>query len=109
MFRTCGRDDAQGRVAGDYIAAHFKGKPVAIVHDKTAYGKGLADETKKAMNAAGMKEAMYEFVNQGDKDFSALVSKMKQANIAAIYLRRLLHRGRAARSARRRSRGSTRC
>ena len=55
------------------------------MHDKTAYGKGLADETKKALNAAGMKEALYESVNQGDKDFSALVSKMKQANIGAIY------------------------
>ncbi len=85
IFRTCGRDDAQGRVAGNYIVAHFKGKPVAIVQDKTAYGKGLADETKKAMNAAGMHEAMYESVNQGDKDFSALVSKMKEANIVAIY------------------------
>ena len=85
VFRTCGRDDAQGRVAGNYIAAHFKGKAVAIVQDKTAYGKGLADETKKAMNAAGLKEALYESVNQGDKDFSALVSKMKQANVAAIY------------------------
>jgi branched-chain amino acid transport system substrate-binding protein len=85
VFRTCGRDDAQGRVAGTYIVQHFKGKAVAIVQDKTAYGKGLADETKKTMNAAGMKEAMYESVNQGDKDFSALVSKMKQAKVVAIY------------------------
>jgi branched-chain amino acid transport system substrate-binding protein len=85
IFRTCGRDDAQGRVAGQYIAAHFKGKAVAIIQDKTAYGKGLADETKKAMNAAGLQEAMYESINKGDKDFSALVSKMKQANVAAIY------------------------
>ncbi|HXQ51950.1 MAG TPA: branched-chain amino acid ABC transporter substrate-binding protein [Stellaceae bacterium] len=85
VFRTCGRDDAQGRVAGTYLAEHFKGKPVAIVQDKTAYGKGLADETKKAINAAGMKEALYESVNQGDKDFSALVSKMKEAKIAAIF------------------------
>ena len=85
MFRTCGRDDAQGRVAGNYIVEHFKGKPVAIVQDKTAYGKGLADETKKALNAGGMTEAMYESVNQGDKDFSALVSKMKEAKIAAIF------------------------
>jgi branched-chain amino acid transport system substrate-binding protein len=85
VFRTCGRDDAQGRVAGQYIAAHYKGKAVAIVQDKTAYGKGLADETKKAMNAAGLQEAMYESINKGDKDFSALVSKMKAANVAAIY------------------------
>src|SRR6516164_2469472 len=85
VFRSCGRDDAQGAVAGKYLADHYKGKRVAIVHDKTAYGKGIADETMKAMNAAGLKETMYEAITQGDKDFSALVSKMKQANIDAIY------------------------
>jgi len=85
VFRSCGRDDVQGGVAGKYLADHFKGKKVAIIHDKTAYGKGVADETKKAMNAAGLNEAMYEAITQGDKDFSALISKMKQANIDAIY------------------------
>jgi branched-chain amino acid transport system substrate-binding protein len=85
VFRVCGRDDAQGAVAGKYLADHYKGKKVAIIHDKTAYGKGLADETKKAANKLGVKEAMYEAINQGDKDFTALVSKMKQANIDVIY------------------------
>jgi branched-chain amino acid transport system substrate-binding protein len=86
VFRVCGRDDAQGRVAGKFIVEHYKGKPVAILHDKSPYGKGLADQTKKAINAAGMQEAMYEATNADDKDFSALISKMKQANIALIYL-----------------------
>ncbi|MBX6368080.1 MAG: branched-chain amino acid ABC transporter substrate-binding protein [Rhodospirillales bacterium] len=86
VFRVCGRDDAQGVVAGKYLAEKYKGKAVAIIHDKSAYGKGLADETKKAMNAAGLKEAMYEAITQGDKDFSALISKMKQANVEAMYL-----------------------
>jgi branched-chain amino acid transport system substrate-binding protein len=85
VFRACGRDDVQGGVAGKYLAERFKGKNVAIVHDKTAYGKGIADETKKAMNAAGLNEAMYEAITAGDKDFSALISKMKQANIDVIY------------------------
>ena len=85
VFRTCGRDDAQGRVAGTYLVEHFKGKPIAIIDDKTTYGKGLADETKKAINAAGVKETLDESVNKGDKDFSALVSKMKEAKIAAIF------------------------
>src|SRR5450830_1816313 len=49
IFRVCGRDDKQGAVAGEYIVKHFKGKKIAIVHDKTTYGKGLADETKKAL------------------------------------------------------------
>ncbi len=49
-FRTCGRDDQQGTVAGAFIVANFKDAKVAVVHDKTPYGQGLADETKKAMN-----------------------------------------------------------
>ena len=62
MFRAASRVN---------LADHFKGKQVAIIHDKTAYGKGIADEAKKAMNAAGLNEAMYEAIAQRDKDFSA--------------------------------------
>src|SRR5262249_7643308 len=77
VFRVCGRDDQQGTVAGNYIAKHYKGKNIAILHDKSTYGKGLADEMKKALNKAGAKEKMYEAYTQGDKDFNALVSKLK--------------------------------
>lgn len=56
-----------------------------MIHDKTPYGQGLADETKKAMNAAGANEVMYEGVNTGDKDFSALIAKMKEAGVTIIY------------------------
>ncbi len=84
-FRVCGRDDQQGLVAGGYIAEHFKDAKVAVIHDKTPYGQGLADETKKALNAAGMTEVLYEGVNVGDKDFSALIAKMKDAGVTLIY------------------------
>lgn len=84
-FRTCGRDDQQGAVAGAYLVRHYAGKRVAIVHDKTTYGKGLADETQKAMNAGGLREVIYEGVNTGDKDFSALISKLKAANVDIVY------------------------
>ncbi|MFN3868757.1 MAG: branched-chain amino acid ABC transporter substrate-binding protein [Hyphomicrobiaceae bacterium] len=85
VFRTCGRDDQQGTVAGEYIAASLKGKKVAVVHDKTTYGKGLADETKKAMNARGVTEVLYEGVNTGEKDFSALISKIKNSGAEIVY------------------------
>jgi branched-chain amino acid transport system substrate-binding protein len=85
VFRACGRDDQQGAVAGDYIAENFKGKKVAVVHDKTTYGQGLADETRKAMNAKGVKEVLYEGVNLGEKDFSALVSKIKASGADLVY------------------------
>jgi branched-chain amino acid transport system substrate-binding protein len=84
-FRTCGRDDQQGAVAGAYLADKFKGKKVAVVHDKTPYGKGLADETQKAMEAKGLKAAMYEGINPGEKDYSALVSKLKQTGADVVY------------------------
>ncbi len=85
IFRTCGRDDQQGQVAGEYIVKNMKDKKVAIVHDKTTYGQGLADETKKTMNAGGVREVLYEGVNIGDKDFSALISKIKSAGAELVY------------------------
>ncbi|MBV9348248.1 MAG: branched-chain amino acid ABC transporter substrate-binding protein [Pseudolabrys sp.] len=85
-FRVCGRDDQQGSVAGQYIAKNYKGKNVAVIHDKTTYGKGLADETKKALNKAGAKEKLYESYNKGDKDFTALVSKLKRDNIDIVFV-----------------------
>jgi len=86
IFRVCGRDDQQGGIAGAYIAKQFKDKKVAILDDKSAYGKGLADETRKAMNKAGKKEVLNESITAGEKDFTALVTKLKQANVDLVYL-----------------------
>jgi branched-chain amino acid transport system substrate-binding protein len=86
VFRTCGRDDQQGTVAGNFLADHYKGKKIAILHDKTTYGKGLADETMKQLEKRGMKPAMYEAYTAGEKDYSALVSKMKEAGIDVAYV-----------------------
>lgn len=86
VFRSCGRDDQQGAVAGEYIARHYKGKRVAILHDKTAYGRGLADETKKTLNKLGIKETLFEAYTAGERDYSALVSKLKSANVDLMYV-----------------------
>jgi branched-chain amino acid transport system substrate-binding protein len=86
VARVCGRDDAQGIVAGGFLAKNYGDKKIAILHDKTAYGKGLADETQKALNAAGVKEAMYEAYTAGEKDYTALVSKLKEAGIDVVYV-----------------------
>jgi branched-chain amino acid transport system substrate-binding protein len=86
IFRVCGRDDKQGIVAGNYLAKAFAGKNIAILDDKSAYGKGLADETRKTLNAAGGKEAINESYTAGEKDYTALVSKLKSANIDVVYV-----------------------
>src|SRR6201996_8688084 len=85
-FRVCGRDDDQGKVAGDYLASHFKGDKIAILNDNSAYGKGLADETTKALHAAGGKEVLSAAYTPGDKDYSSLVSRLKQAGVTVIYV-----------------------
>src|SRR5262245_3831174 len=85
IFRTCGRDDQQGSVAGDYILKNFQGKKIAIIHDKTTYGQGLADATRGVINKGGIKEVLYAGINKDDKDFSAVVSKVKASGADLIY------------------------
>ena len=86
VFRVCGRDDQQGAVGGQYLARQYKDKNIAILNDKSTYGKGLADETKKALNKAGFTEKMFESYNKGDKDFNAIVSRLKRDNIDLVYV-----------------------
>lgn len=83
--RICGRDDQQGQVAGAYIAANFKDKKIAILHDRSSYGKGLADETRKVMNAAGVHDVFYDGINTGEKDYTATISRLKQMNVDYVY------------------------
>ena len=85
VFRTCGRDDQQAAVAVDAIVSHKLGAKIAVVDDKTTYGKGLADGVRKALIAKGLKPVIDDSVTQGDKDFSALISRLKAANIDLLY------------------------
>ena len=85
ILRLYGRDDAQGAFIAPWIAEKFKGKKIAILHDKSAYGKGVATVVKDKLNAAGVTEVMFEGINPGDKDYSAIVSKLKGADVDVIY------------------------
>jgi branched-chain amino acid transport system substrate-binding protein len=86
IYRVCGRDDQQGVIAGNYLAKHFGDKNIAVIDDKTAYGKGLAEEVKKALNADGVQEVVNESYTAGEKDYSALVSKLKQADVDVLFI-----------------------
>ena len=85
VFRVCGRDDQQGALAAAIILQRFKGKRIAVVHDKTTYGQGLADETRRAMAKGGLKDVMYEGVSKDDRDFTALISKIRQARADLVF------------------------
>ncbi len=86
VFRVCGRDDQQGQVAGNYLAEHYKGKNIAVVHDKQTYSQGLADEVIKTLKGKGVPIKMVEAFGKDDKDFNALVSRMKANNIDVVYV-----------------------
>ena len=85
VFRVCGRDDQQGQVAAAYIAENFRGKQVAVIDDRSQYGKGLADVTRAELQRLNVAVAISEQINQGDRDFAALISRMKAARIEVIY------------------------
>ena len=85
IMRVYGRDDAQGAFVGPWIAEHFKGKKIAVLNDKSAYGKGLADEFKKALNGLGVTEVTYDAITVGDKDFSPLIAKLKELKADVVY------------------------
>lgn len=84
VFRVCGRDDQQGKVGADFVTMHLKAKRVAILHDKTTYGQGLAEEFQKAL---GGKTEMVYFgsITQGDKDFRAVLTSVKAKKPDLLY------------------------
>ncbi len=84
-FRVVGRDDQQGIVAGRYIAQTFQGKNVAVVHDHTPYGKGLADQTLKEMKIQGLTPILYEGIQANGKDYSSFISRLKALNVDFLY------------------------
>ena len=86
VFRVIGRDDQQGLVAGNYLADQWGTKKIAILHDGQAYGKGLAEETRKRLSKRGVPVAMYEEYKFGEKDYSGLVSRMRAEGIAVAYV-----------------------
>jgi branched-chain amino acid transport system substrate-binding protein len=86
VFRTIGRDDMQGIVAGNRLADHWSDKKIAILNDNTTYGKGLAEETKKQLNKRGVTEAVFKAYTPGKSDYSAEISELQAAGVSALYI-----------------------
>jgi branched-chain amino acid transport system substrate-binding protein len=86
VFRVTSRDDADGVVAGNYLADHWGNKKIAILHDNTTFGKGLADLTKKQLNKRGVTEAIYEAYTPGKSDYSTEIAALQAVGIAVLYV-----------------------
>ena len=84
FFRTCPRDDAQGKSAAEAIK---KGgyKAVALLHDNSSYAKGLAEETKAVLEKDGMKVVFYDALTPGERDYTAILTKLKAANPDLVF------------------------
>ncbi|PWB48926.1 MAG: branched chain amino acid ABC transporter substrate-binding protein [Candidatus Methylomirabilota bacterium] len=85
VFRVCGRDDQQGGAAANFIVKKLKKTKVAVLHDKTTYGQGLADETVKALEKAGIKPVYYGNITQGEKDYRPVLTSIKQTNPEVLF------------------------
>ena len=69
-------------VAGNYLADHWPGKKIAILHDNTTFGKGSAETTKKQLNHRGVTEAIYQAYVPGKHDYGAEIAALQAADIA---------------------------
>lgn len=86
VFRIVGRDDRQGAMAGDYLADRWSGSRIAIVHDGSAFGLGLAEQVKKRLNQRGISEALFAAYQPGALDYSNLLDQLRAASIEVLYL-----------------------
>ena len=86
VFRISGRSSQLGPVLAHYMIKHFSDRKIAIIQDQTSYGQSLADETKKALNAGGIKEILYDSYSPGQRDYSALVSRLKQIGTQVLFI-----------------------
>jgi branched-chain amino acid transport system substrate-binding protein len=84
FFRTCPRDDEQAKVGANYIQS-MGYKKLAILHDNTTYAKGLADEAKGLLEKAGTEIVFFDALTPGEKDYTAILTKMKAANPDAVF------------------------
>ena len=85
IMRMCGRDDQQGVEAAEFIVKKLKAKRVAVIHDKDTYGQGIADAMKGHLKELGLDAVLYEGLTRGEKDFNALVTKIKAAHADTVY------------------------
>jgi branched-chain amino acid transport system substrate-binding protein len=86
VFRLIGRDDIQGRMAGDLLAERWRHARIAILHDGSTYGTSLAAETRQRLREHGRAEDLYTVYQPGLEDYASLVEQLQRAGIDVVYL-----------------------
>jgi branched-chain amino acid transport system substrate-binding protein len=85
VFRVVGRDDVQGEIAAELLAERWGDQAIAILHDGEAYGEGLAEETKTALNRRGVTETMFDEIAAAQADYFDIIEQMKSDGITVLY------------------------
>jgi branched-chain amino acid transport system substrate-binding protein len=86
VFRVSHRDDTEGIMAGNYLADHWADQKIAILHDHTTFGKGIAEGTKKQLNDRGLTEAIYQAYVPGKVDYGFEIDQLQAADVAVLYI-----------------------
>jgi branched-chain amino acid transport system substrate-binding protein len=84
FFRTCPRDDEQGKV-GAAALQKMGAKRIAILHDNSAYSKGLADEINGILKAAKQNVVFFDALTPKEQDYSAILTKLKAAGPDVVF------------------------
>jgi len=85
IFRTIGRDDQQGPAAAKFVLEKIKPKKAAVLHDKQSYGQGIATAVKNDLEKGGVPVAVFDGINAGDSDYSAVITKLKSQGVDFVY------------------------
>jgi len=87
VFRVCGRDDAQAAVMARYIRDHanLRGRAIAVVSDKTPFGRSITDLFIKSLRGMGTPEALFQTITAGEKDFSPLIDSLKASKAELLF------------------------
>jgi branched-chain amino acid transport system substrate-binding protein len=86
VFRVQNRDDAAGTMIGNYLADHWADKKIAILHDDTTFGKGIADLTKAQLNRRGLSEAIYRAYVPGRNNYAAEIAELHATDVAVAFI-----------------------
>lgn len=85
IFRVNTTDNVQGAYGADFIVNKLGLKKIAVIHDKTAYGQGVAEEFKRKAESDGAQILAFEGLQVGDRDFRSLLTRVKALSPEALY------------------------
>ncbi|MBE7197851.1 MAG: branched-chain amino acid ABC transporter substrate-binding protein [Parafilimonas terrae] len=85
LFRLGASDPQQARAAAEYLFKAYPGRPIGLVNDRTTFGRSLADGVAARLRELGQREAVSEAFDQGSPDLTAVVRRLAEAQVAAVY------------------------